>query len=341
MLRAIRKIIITSFISVFMPCFLHAYEGRYKDHLVQEIINIKDKYNISIIAPASVTGSPEGLAKTSEVIGAKYPKDMLNYSVPLSLANTAEYRLNHFIQEINKSEKQVIWALRGGSGSAHIIDQLFELPKPKTEHFFIGYSDITALHLFLSQEWGWKTIHGGLIDELYIEKEKNPDNYKYINDIIVNDLNEIVFNDLRPLNESAKNNKGIYGKLTGGNISLLQNSLGTSWEIKPEGKVLFFEAVHLVPYLYDRILFHLYQAKKFSNVKAIVVGNVRVHDMFSTSQEDLNNVTNYYANLMEKEGIPVYKTCMFGHSYHNYPLVYNSDVSIYSDGEKTFMKQSF
>lgn len=70
------------------------------------------------------------------------------------LASTDEIRFNCLKDALYNKSSNIVWSLRGGYGSARLIPDLFKLPKPNKEKFFIGYSDITALHLFLSQEWG-------------------------------------------------------------------------------------------------------------------------------------------------------------------------------------------
>lgn len=77
-----------------------------------------------------------------------------------------QQRLNYLINAISEKNSSYIWALRGGYGSDRLIPSLVKLLNPSIQKRLIGYSDITALHLFLSQSmglenhtWcGWKRI---------------------------------------------------------------------------------------------------------------------------------------------------------------------------------------
>jgi len=63
------------------------------------------------------------------------------------------------------------------------------------------------------------------------------------------------------------------GRLTGGNLSLVQQTIGTPYEIDTRGAILFLEDRGLKPYQLDRLLLHLLQAGKFRGVRGIVLGD--------------------------------------------------------------------
>jgi muramoyltetrapeptide carboxypeptidase len=56
--------------------------------------------------------------------------------------------------------------LRGGYGSIRILPELNKIKAPFTPKLLIGYSDITSLHVFLTQKWKWSSLHGPLIDRI-------------------------------------------------------------------------------------------------------------------------------------------------------------------------------
>ncbi len=74
------------------------------------------------------------------------------------------------------------------------------------------------------------------------------------------------------------------GRLTGGCLSLLTATLGTPYEIKTEGKILFLEDVNAKPYQVDRMLMHLKLAGKLEAVQGIVFGEM-LHCVQGPEQE--------------------------------------------------------
>jgi muramoyltetrapeptide carboxypeptidase len=64
------------------------------------------------------------------------------------------------------------------------------------------------------------------------------------------------------------------GILYGGCLSILVSLLGTQWEPKTEGKLLFLEDTGAKPYQVDRMLWQLRQAGKLEGVTGIIFGEM-------------------------------------------------------------------
>lgn len=275
---------------------------------------------IKVVAPGSGTDIKAIHAlEALTYFNVNIPQNLVTQDIPLH-ANSDKQRFL-FLKDafLSPSKNTIIWSLRGGYGSARLINGLEKLKKPKTEKIFIGFSDITALHLFLSQKWQWKTIHGaGLVDIL--NPRKNPNNFRKIAEIVSGDASISRINNIMPLNDLAKKLKNVRGLLTGGNLSIVQSSIGTSWQIKAAGKILFLEDVNEPGYRIDKMLNHLKQAGVFKNVKGIIFGD------FTDPEDKLIDMALERFALETK--IPVFKTDQFGHGHTNYPLIYNSKSEI-------------
>ena len=275
---------------------------------------------IEVVAPGS--GTDMNAIHDLEALtclNVNIPQNLVTQDIPLH-ANLDKQRFL-FLKNalLSPSKDTIIWSLRGGYGSARLINSLEKLKKPKTEKLFIGFSDITALHLFLSQKWQWKTIHGaGLADIL--NKDKDPNNFMEIAEIVSDKTSILRINNIKPLNDLAKKLKKTRGLLTGGNLSIVQSSIGTSWQINTTGKILFFEDINEPGYRIDKMLNHLKQVGIFKNVKGIIFGD------FTDPEDKLIDMALERFALETK--IPVFKTNQFGHGHTNYPLIYNSKAEI-------------
>src|SRR5205823_5637320 len=64
------------------------------------------------------------------------------------------------------------------------------------------------------------------------------------------------------------------GVLYGGCLSMLAASLGTPYEVRTEGTILFIEDIAAKPYQIDRMLMQLKLAGKFDQVRGIVFGEM-------------------------------------------------------------------
>lgn len=295
--------------------------------------------NIHIVATASGT-TPAIMSTLQKFIAATnfmnlsihLPEQLLSNDIPYH-ANLDTYRLEQLKTALyDPAQNSIIWTLRGGYGSARLLDALKILPIPDTPKTFVGFSDNTALHLFLSQQWGWKTIHASGFTQLF-DSTQDPENFQRIVDIIAHKTSKLYITNLMPLNNSAQKTLShstsitITGHLTGGNLTVLESGIGTHWEAQTADKILFLEEVNEKGYRIDRSLYHLYQAGLLQTVKAIVLGEF----LESSNDNTVLFALNRFAQEMDTYQIPVYKTDQFGHGNKNYPLIYNAQSEISVD----------
>jgi muramoyltetrapeptide carboxypeptidase len=278
-----------------------------------ESIN-KNKVRVRVIAPAS--GMPlANLNNLHEVLKGKIEFDttiMDGSSVFHSKKD--KLRIEDFIEAIN-SENNVLWALRGGYGSGKLIDYLYKVKKPKTKKIIVGYSDITALHIFLSQEWDWESIHGAMVAEINNDT-KDISNFRALDSILKGGVSSISLNKLNRFKQKDE----VSNKIIGGNIDIIQNSIGTKWQIKTAGKILFLEDLGYKGYQLDRVLNHFREAGLFNEVKAVIFGN-----FYQPKDEYIKYAIELF---LEKANFPVYETQLIGHGKHNLPIVINSQARI-------------
>lgn len=290
---------------------------------MQERLKIIQENKIYVVAPSS--GIPKQILE-------KLPTTNKNLYIPensfkenyVYLSNSDDSRFEILKNALEQNDYSIIWCLRGGYGAARIVERLYSLKRPIKEKIFIGYSDITAIHLFLSQEWGWKTIHGPMLSEIY-DSSKDSKNFMYLNKII-NGVTITI--ELVPINKFAKNVSTVKGSISGGHMDLLNMSIKTRWEIKPK-EIIFLEVNNRKGYQIDFYLTHFLQAGIFNEAKALVIG-----DLTPKIDGYVDYAVNNFANNIN---IPVYKTNCFGHGKNNYPLMYNANYQIMKDVDNSYM----
>lgn len=163
-----------------------------------------------------------------------------------------------------------VLCIRGGYGAARLLDVLdYDLVRrhPKV---FIGYSDITALHMAFNQRAGLTTFHGPVATAL--AKGDGHDLRQLLRAVTRPDpLGPLANPPNAPEIETLVPGTA-EGTLIGGNLALLTSLLGTPYFPRLSGAVLFIE--DLVDHLYrlDRKLVHLRLAGVLEQVAGIVVG---------------------------------------------------------------------
>src|SRR5690606_4469805 len=78
------------------------------------------------------------------------------------LAGTDDERAGELTDMFRDPEVNAVIALRGGSGAARILDKIDYDVISNNPKIFIGYSDITALHLAIYSRTGLVTFHAPL-----------------------------------------------------------------------------------------------------------------------------------------------------------------------------------
>ena len=229
--------------------------------------------SVAIIAPASPTDKNliDKCVNSLNALGLKVVVGDSCLSEHGFLSGTDDIRANDINCMFADKNIKGIFALRGGYGCARLLNLIdFKLIK-KNPKIFVGYSDITALHIAINQKSKLITYHGPMISTELIKglDEYSADYYKKF--IFGSDKVEEVFNP-KGYNLEIINNGIISGQLIGGNLSLICSSLGTKYEINTKNKILFLEEVEEVPYKVDRMLTQLKQSGKLKDANGIILG---------------------------------------------------------------------
>lgn len=177
-------------------------------------------------------------------------------------------RRSHFLnQAFLRKDSSAVWMLRGGYGMQKLLPSFTKhYSKPTPKKIFIGYSDGTALHLFLNGR-KQKTLHAPTIGELPDLSKKE---LAHLKNILFGLKKEVNFKKLDLITKSKKRN--IKADIIGGNLSILSSSIGTPWFPSLKSHFLFIEDINEEDYKIDRMLFHLLHSGVLKGVKALLFG---------------------------------------------------------------------
>lgn len=280
---------------------------------------------VDIVAPSSKC-HPSVLENIKQLIESwelqcHFPDDLFGEN--LLYANSDEKRFAHLEHALSNSTSKAIWCLLGGCGATRLIPMLSKMKPPICPKIFIGFSDITALHIFFQKQWGWSTIHGPSGYQASLNKV-SPDSVNKLKCILFNKNHLLSYDKMIPLNELAKNHSQISATVTGGNLHLIQASIGTPWQIDSTNKIVFIEEVNERAYRVDRSLVHLSQAGIFNQAKAIIFG-----DFIDPGEPDgkflVKETLKEFANQC---AIPVLQINDIGHGQINYPILLGNLVKL-------------
>lgn len=245
-------------------------------------------------------------------------------------AHEDEQRFAFLKAAIEAKDSKVIWCLRGGYGSNRLVPMLAKLKKPKEPKLLIGISDITSLHTFFIQEWGWATLHGPLLDRLG-RNLVAPKYEKEMHNILFGRQSQVEFKKLKPLNELARKVQNLKSKVVGGNLTVLQSTLGTPWQIDARKSLLFVEDLGERGYRIDRMFEQFRQSGVFKQCHGLILGDFIGGEEPATKKNNFNLVFKRWAQDLE---IPVFKGLEAGHAPVQRPVPFNTHCVLNVENSK-------
>lgn len=227
---------------------------------------------VGIIAPSSGFRRDDLEAGCAELLRLGYQPFYLPsiFDRELYFAGSVQRRVNELHEMFSRPEIKAILCARGGYGCDYLLPHLdLDLIRANPK-IFVGCSDVTTLLTWFCDAARLVTFHGpmvagdlarpGCFDESsWLTALSSAEAYQ----------REFSAEEVQPLSEGIAE-----GILYGGCLSLLCASLGTPYEIRTQGTILFIEDRAERPYRIDRMLMQLKLAGKFEGVRGIIFGEM-------------------------------------------------------------------
>lgn len=229
------------------------------------------------------------------------------------VAGSISQRIESFNNLVYNDKVKAIWNIRGGYGSAEIVDlvdwnALWASPK-----WLIGFSDFTTFLTHAHQK-GLAGLHAPM--PVSFESTDRDDM-------------SAVFAALRSGRLTYSLNSGvsgISGTLLGGNLSVLYSIYGTPSLPSLSGSILFLEDLDEYHYHLDRMLLALARKGAFEGLQAVLLGTFSdIHEHDTPWGNDVRFTLRRY---FETLGIPVIEGFAVGHAARNVPVFTGVDARI-------------
>jgi muramoyltetrapeptide carboxypeptidase len=235
---------------------------------------LRPEDTVGIVAPASnvkradLEAGREGLRRAG--YRPFYFDSILEQDI--YFAGSLERRARELQEMFAREEVRAIICARGGYGANYLLEAL-DLEEIKSHpKIFVGYSDVTSLLTYFSDTAGLVTFHGPMVAKDWLH-EDGVDLMSWqaaLSGTVAWEPNLGSGSGAKGLVEGAGE-----GVLYGGCLSILVASLGTPYEIRTQGTILFLEDLAAKPFQIDRMLMQLKLAGKLDGVRGIVFGEMR------------------------------------------------------------------
>jgi muramoyltetrapeptide carboxypeptidase len=246
-------------------------------------------------------------------------------------AGSDSERLSDLQWAIDETNIKAVFCSRGGYGISRIIDKVDFTAIKKNPKWFIGFSDITLLHLWLLKVCGIMSIHGEMPLN-YSNPEKSENNLDSLKKILFGDNYQYSWKD------NVEKVKKVTGIITGGNLSMLYSLIGSAAEPETRGRILFIEEVGEYYYHLDRMMTSLRLAGKLEGLAALLVGGLSKMEegripWGRTAESIISDIISCYS-------YPVFYGFPAGHISENLAFIIGKEAVLESNDEFNTLKYS-
>jgi muramoyltetrapeptide carboxypeptidase len=302
---------------------------------------LPEQATIAVVAPASPPQTRSEIEQATAYFEARGHRVVFgpnHRKVHGYLAGTDEERAADLQWALSEPGIDMVHALEGGYGTARLHD-LIDWGAIGEPRIVCGFSDLTALHLFLAAHARWVTFYGPSF--LRFTREKG--------DYELTKLTEEWFHRAfrpEPLGRVFEDPEKPYvltigegvvqAPLVGGCLTLLASSIGTPYEVETDGCVVMVEDLNNEIYLVDTAINHLIRAGKLDNAVGFVFGtdvNLKYQTVPEAAESTLS-VEEVLDELIAPLGIPAIANVPVGHGKHMATMPLGATVRL-DGGAKT------
>jgi muramoyltetrapeptide carboxypeptidase len=276
--------------------------------------SLKPGARIALPAPASAGQYAEDLAKCREFVASQgwVPVEMPHAGDQFGyLAGSDRARAEDLNAAFADKTIEGIICIRGGYGAMRILPLLDYRMIAKNPKVLMGFSDITALLIAISQKSKLVTFHGpNALDS------RHPFTLESMTRALTmpQPMGRLLQPAPLPTTDyqlTSLHGGKAEGRLVGGNLTLLAHLMGTDWEPNLKDSLFFIEDVGEAPYRIDRMLTQLLISGRLKSCRGIVCGQFTNCD--SQDEDSAWKVRDVLRDRLGSLGIPVVTGWAIGH----------------------------
>ena len=243
-------------------------------------------------------------------------------------AGSPEERAEDLMAMFEDPSIEAIICARGGYGGNRVLPLLdYDIIRANPK-IFIGYSDITGFLASFAQKSGLICFHGPMLTTYGKRTHQyNLDTFHVVlsgqDGVRVGSIEACKARCLRP---------GIArGPLWGGNLTLVNERLGTADQIDTTGAILLLEDIDEKLYAFDRMLLHLKRTGSLDHVRGLIIGEML--EMGDSKVPFGKTTDEIVMDICGDLDIPIISNFPSGHGEYQATLPISHEVEIHANDE--------
>jgi muramoyltetrapeptide carboxypeptidase len=274
---------------------------------------LKPGDTVAVVAPAAAI-EREHLERGVNVLGS------MGYRVKVSeralardgiLAGEDRERASELRKYFAAPDVKAIFSARGGYGCGRLLPLLDFKAMATTPKIFVGFSDATFLLNALVDLSGMVSFHGPMV-AMDFARGLSPRAFDHMQGLLGGKLDGFELEAHEALHPGNAE-----GEVIGGCLSVVVAMIGTPFEPRFDGRILFLEDTGEKAYRIDRMLVQLRQSGALGRLAGIVFGAIRAID---GNVEETRMIARFAAEQTAGLGCPVLYGVEAGHGTENFAI---------------------
>ncbi len=231
----------------------------------------------------------------------------------LRFGGTDEARLAQLYAAADNPDVQVVMALRGGYGMTRLLPHIDFERLARSGKLFVGFSDITALHMGLYAKTGALSYAGPMLAGDFGAPEPVAFTLEQFWSCLAGPTHSV--------SEQAAGNPAldVSGTIWGGNLAMLVSLIGTAYFPRIDGGILYLEDIAEHPFRVERMLLQLMQAGVLEGQQAVLLGDFSGYKL--GAMDNGYDFDAMLAHLRATLPLPVLTGLSFSLRLSDYPTV--------------------
>lgn len=252
-------------------------------------------------------------------------------------AGTDEERLNELnalarfanpSEEVQAKRPDLVMALRGGYGLSRLLDRIDFEGIAEAKLCLMGHSDFTAFNLAYYTRTGMPSYNGPMLSFDFGSESLSSFMTEHFWNVIQNGEDKIIVKRAQPYEFDTQ------GILWGGNLTMVNQMVGTPYLPKIEGGILFLEDINEHPYRIERNLYQLRDAGILEKQVAVLMGQFNGYQLYDS--DNGYNFDEMIAHMRERCQVPIFTGLPFGHVRDKVTLPVGQNAQLSVHGSKGY-----
>lgn len=199
----------------------------------------------------------------------------------------------------------LVMALRGGYGLSRLLDRIDYQAIAAAQLNFIGHSDFTGFNLAYYAKTGLPSYNGPMLSFDFGVDNPSPMMLQHFWRVINDGQDTINVAMAQPYEASVE------GTIWGGNLTMVNQLIGTPYLPEIKGGILFLEDINEHPYRIERNLYQLRDAGVLEAQSAVLLGQFNGYQLYDTDAGyDFGVMVEHLRNRCD---VPILVGLPFGH----------------------------